>query len=205
MNNVFRILFGCVLGIGLAGMPAAANDTDAKFNAAAQTIARKFQQDEVIINAVLEQNQNSKYLDMAAIGALNAQWIAELATPKRNLINKLQNNDLSIYLHNLKQQSAGEILEMIVMDNKGLNVGQSGVTSDYWQGDEDKWLKPFVEAAGHVFVDEIRWDESVQNYEVQVSFTLFDPATQTQIGAMTVGLRVPQYPSFYAKSKRQSN
>ena len=35
-------------------------------------------------------------------------------------------------------------------DNKGLNVGQSDVTSDYWQGDEAKWKKSYKMGAGAV-------------------------------------------------------
>jgi uncharacterized phage infection (PIP) family protein YhgE len=37
-----------------------------------------------------------------------------------------------------------------VKDNKGLNVGQSDVTSDYWQGDEAKWKKSYKMGAGAV-------------------------------------------------------
>jgi hypothetical protein len=45
------------------------------------------------------------------------------------------------------------ITEMFVMDAKGLNVGQSDVTSDYWQGDEAKWQKTYGAGPGVVFVD----------------------------------------------------
>ena len=40
------------------------------------------------------------------------------------------------------------------MDKFGLNVGQSSVTSDYWQGDEDKFQKTFAVGPDAVFIDE---------------------------------------------------
>ena len=76
------------------------------------------------------------------------------------------------------------------MDGKGLNVGQSDVTSDYWQGDEDKWQKTFLAGAGAVHVSEVEFDESSQTYQSQFSMPIVDPATSTVIGAVTVGVDV---------------
>jgi hypothetical protein len=76
------------------------------------------------------------------------------------------------------------------MDNKGLNVGQSDVTSDYWQGDEAKWQKTYSVGPAAVFVDKIEQDESTQKFQTQVSISVVDPAGGAVIGAVTVGLDV---------------
>ena len=74
------------------------------------------------------------------------------------------------------------------MDNKGLNVGQSDVTSDYWQGDEAKWQKTFSVGPTAVFVDKVEKDESTQKFQTQVSISIVDGGAA--IGAVTVGLDV---------------
>ncbi|WLR94074.1 hypothetical protein [Shinella zoogloeoides] len=74
------------------------------------------------------------------------------------------------------------------MDNRGLNVGQSDVTSDYWQGDEAKWQIAF--GAGTLHVEEAARDESTQLMQSQASLPIRDPQTGAVIGAITVGLNL---------------
>ena len=67
------------------------------------------------------------------------------------------------------------------MDMKGLNVGQSDVTSDYWQGDEAKWQKTYGVGPSAVLIDEVEFDDSSQTYQSQVSIAVV---------AVTVGVNV---------------
>jgi hypothetical protein len=79
------------------------------------------------------------------------------------------------------------VVEVILMDEHGANVCISRETSDYWQGDEAKWQKTFVE--GHdPFVDEPALDASSATFAVQLSV----PVTEgpRRIGALTLSLRV---------------
>ena len=82
----------------------------------------------------------------------------------------------------------GAILEILVMDARGLNVAASGVTSDYWQGDEAKFTQTYPLGPDAMHHGEVAFDESSQAYQAQVSFTISDPKTGRPIGAMTVGL-----------------
>ena len=68
-----------------------------------------------------------------------------------------------------------------------LNVAQSTVTSDYWQGDEDKFTLSFGAGADAVFLGEIEQDESTQAYQSQISITVTDAAGQP-IGSITAGV-----------------
>jgi hypothetical protein len=81
------------------------------------------------------------------------------------------------------------------MDDKGLNVGQSDVTSDYWQGDEPKWQKTFKVGPDTVFVDKVEKDESSEQLQIQVSVSIKDPETGKVIGAVTLGINVDQLSS----------
>lgn len=76
------------------------------------------------------------------------------------------------------------------MDNKGLNVGQSDETSDYWQGDEAKFKKTFHVSLKKPFIDDIVYDGSSQRFQSQVSLTIIDPVDDKPIGAITVGIDV---------------
>ncbi len=74
------------------------------------------------------------------------------------------------------------------MDNKGLNVGISDVTSDYWQGDEAKFKKTFEKS--DYFIDDIEYDDSTQKFQSQISLAIKDPGTKKDIGAITLGIDV---------------
>lgn len=146
--------------------------------------------DPLLIGAVNEQNAAHAGLTQADIDALDKQWRAEVEAASKPLIDKVLGNALSKFLAARQSESGGMITEAFVMDNKGLNVGQSDITSDYWQGDEGKWQKSFGAGAGAIFVDEVEKDESTQTLQSQVSVAISDPATGQAIGAITLGIDV---------------
>ena len=78
--------------------------------------------------------------------------------------------------------------EIFVMDNKGLNAGQSDKTSDYWQGDEAKFQKTFEKGKDALFIDTIEYDESSGKFQVQINLTINDLTSGTPAGALTVGV-----------------
>jgi hypothetical protein len=106
------------------------------------------------------------------------------------LINRVLSNDLSNHLKQAKENGQGLYTEIFVTDNRGLNVGQSNVTSDYWQGDEAKWKVPYQQQELHIGAIEL--DESTQSYQSQVSAPVVDPGNGDVIGTITVGVSVEQ-------------
>lgn len=78
------------------------------------------------------------------------------------------------------------------MDNKGLNVGQSDVTSDYWQGDEAKWQKTYAVGPDALVIGKREYDRSSQKFLIQVSVPAVDSASKTPIGAATIGVSLVQ-------------
>lgn len=147
--------------------------------------------DEKIIEAVKTQNEAHKDLTQSNIDKLDTQWRTEAkADGDKPLINKVLNNDLSTFLKQVQKKHSATYTEIFVMDNKGLNVGQSNITSDYWQGDEEKWLETFAKGPDKEHVAPIEKDESTGKSQTQVSFTVTDPETGEAIGAVTVGVNV---------------
>lgn len=145
--------------------------------------------DPAVIAALKAQNEKHAALTAAEIEALDQKWRAEVEASDRPMITEVTGNDLSKLLQEKQAGSEGAIAELFIMDNKGLNVGQSDVTSDYWQGDEDKFSKSFGAGKGSIFVDEVEKDESTQALQSQASVTISDE-TGTPIGAITIGVNM---------------
>jgi hypothetical protein len=145
--------------------------------------------DAVIISAIKAQNATNAKLSDADILALDKKWRAEVDSSSRATIDSVLNNALSKLLVEKKEKSEGAITEIFIMDAKGLNVGQSDITSDYWQGDEAKFKKSFGAGKNALFVDEVEKDESSQTLQSQASVTISDESG-TPIGAVTIGINV---------------
>lgn len=138
--------------------------------------------DASVISAIKAQNEKHAALSQEDVDALDKKWRADDAT----VIDPTLNNDLSTYLQGVVEGGEGLYSEIFVMDNKGLNVGQSAKTSDYWQGDEAKFTETFGKGDGAVHVSEVEFDESSQTYQVQLSFTISENGAP--IGAATIGV-----------------
>lgn len=143
-----------------------------------------------VVSAINAQNSKHESLSETEIVSLDKQWRAETSASSKPLVDAILANSLSSYLADVKENSAGVYTEIFVMDNKGLNVGQSDVTSDYWQGDEAKWQKTYPMGANAVHVGEVEFDDSSQQFQSQVSMSVVDPASGQVIGAVTVGINV---------------
>ncbi|MBO6894169.1 MAG: hypothetical protein JJ866_19665 [Roseibium sp.] len=143
-----------------------------------------------VIAAVKAQNEATAAFDQAKVDELDQTWRAETKAPDKPMIDAMMKNDLSRYLAGEQKKSVGLFTEIFVMDAKGLNVGQSAVTSDYWQGDEAKWQETYLKGAGAVHVGELEQDDSTQQLQSQVSVSVVDPDSGETIGAVTFGVNV---------------
>jgi len=80
------------------------------------------------------------------------------------------------------------IAEILLMDANGATLYAEPMPTDFWQGDEDKFIQP---ALSHkVFVGETGYDLSSGTYQVQVSIPIFD-RKKVFLGAMFVGIELP--------------
>lgn len=187
-----QLTFASVLACAALGA-APAHSSEAPVEEVKKFVAEQvvpWIKDKLVIDAIKDQNQKHAALSADDIKKLDVQWRGEIDKADKPLIQSVLNNALSKFLAEKKTASGGLITEIFVMDNKGLNVGQSDITSDYWQGDEAKWQKTFPAGANAVFVDEIEKDESTQRLQVQISVGIADPATGTVIGTATIGVDV---------------
>jgi hypothetical protein len=140
---------------------------------------------DIVQLSVLDQNQRYRDRSTADIETLDQQWRRETQADAKPLISSTLTNPLSAYLTRIQAHSNGMFTEIFVMDDKGLNVGQSSISTDYWQGDEDKWQKTYAAGAGSIFIDQPEYNDGTRSWHVQVNLSVDDPATRKVIGAAT--------------------
>lgn len=138
------------------------------------------------------QNARNGVLTQAQIDALDKQWRQETDSDDKPLIAATISSPLSSYLLKRQAEAAGLYREIFVMDANGLNVGQSSVTSDYWQGDEEKFSKTFAVGPAAVFIDKPEFEDGLKIWKNQVSMTLVDEKSGKAIGAMTVEVNLTE-------------
>ena len=179
-----------VAGLAAGGPVFAAGPHEAPIREFANGPVREWVRSPLVIDAIREQNARHSTLTQTDIDAMDRQWRAETSAAVRPMIDRALANAVSQFLVQAKDRERGIVTEVFIMDNRGLNVGQSDATSDYWQGDEAKWQRTFLQGPGAMMIDDVELDESTQTFQSQLSMSITDPATGEVIGAITVGIDV---------------
>jgi merozoite surface antigen 2c len=152
---------------------------------------RTWLQTPVVQISVEAQNGRTGEVAQDQIDKLDKQWRAERKEQVQPMVAAVLSNPLSNYLTQIQAASGGLYTEIFVMDSKGLNVGQSAITSDYWQGDEGKFQKTFPKGADAVFVDEAELNEGTKTWRSQINLTVVD-TSKKPIGAITVEVNLTE-------------
>lgn len=138
--------------------------------------------DPIIVESV--EKQNSQDLSIAEIQKRDQQWIDANGSiiPKMTL---LMENKAAGRLYKA-EESKVNLFEFILMDNQGANVAITNQTSDYWQGDEDKFQKVFPNGPSATHISKPSFDKSVGNETVQISVPVVKDGGN--IGVLCVGV-----------------
>ena len=171
--------------ISAVALPVSASIEDSARSLVEQRISGLLS-DAIVIDAVKSQNTGHASLSQSDIDTLDQTWRSETNTGGGDMTRSVLEKDLSEYLRKVVAEGQGVFTEVFVMDNKGLNVGQSDVTSDYWQGDEAKFKQSYGAGPDGMHVSEVEFDDSTQTYQLQLSVTINDGGSP--IGAVTAGL-----------------
>ncbi|MEJ8473861.1 PDC sensor domain-containing protein [Roseibium algae] len=185
-RNLLMIVF---LVCAMRAMPARADPLDLIDEAFIQSLKDKFSSP-LVRQMVTWQNRYTAHLNASDITKLDRQWMEEREGKDKSLIVATLSNPLSIYLLQIQAASSGLYSEIFIMDSKGLNVGQSTVTSDYWQGDEAKYLETFPAAKSGLFIDDPVIDLVDGTSRVQVSFPLHDEHGGEKVGVATIEINL---------------
>jgi hypothetical protein len=188
-----NLMKGIVCGIAGTLFASAAWASDAHvapMTDFAKNTVKQWISNDTVIQAVKAQNAKHAGLSQADIDNMDKDWIAQTDAGSKPMIDAVLGNALSQFLQQQQGAAGGVVTEIFVMDNRGLNVGQSEITSDFWQGDEAKWQKTYQAGADALFIDEVEMDESTQAFQSQLSMSIVDPASGEVIGAITVGINI---------------
>lgn len=139
----------------------------------------------VVELSINSQNRLRKNMTQAEIDAADQQWLAEREAEDQPLVAAILTNPLSSYLTQIQARSGGLFAEIFVMDALGLNVGQSSITSDFWQGDEGKFQNTYPNGPDAVFIDEAEYNEDSDTWRSQLNMTMSN-AQRQPIGAVTI-------------------
>ncbi len=178
--------------IAAAFQPAHAMEVNNLLSMFIETNVRNWSNQAILVDAIEAQNKKTSAYTLAEIEALDQQWRDEVGQRHGAMILPIVENPSSDFLRSQIDTSAGVITEILLMDAKGLNVAVSSPTSDYWQGDEAKYLETYPKGAAALHIGDVEFDESSQQYQFQVSMPVVD-ADGTVIGAITVGLNAEQF------------
>lgn len=131
-------------------------------------------------------------LPQETIDALDTQWRAEREADDKPLISATLSSPLSNYLTRMQAGALGLYTEIFITDANGLNVGQSAITGDYWQGDEAKFTNTFPVGPDAVFIDEAEWDEDWQIWRAQLNMSIPNEDGTRAIGAATIEVNLTE-------------
>lgn len=143
-----------------------------------------------VINAVIQQNTSNKNKSVNQLQKIDEQWQLAFKVGDIKLSKTVVNQSVSQLMKQFEVASNELLSEIIVMDDRGYNVAIADMTSDYWQGDEEKYTQVFAKPEQTLFFDQIQYDASSKRFQVQVSAPLYDPQTKKAIGAITLGVDI---------------
>lgn len=186
-NRTIFATFALLLTTSLITPSAIADGHETKINAYIESNIRAWLASEEIISAVDQQNIDHLGITSDEINRLDQRWRKERLRDGGSLISSIMGNEFSAFLRGIKAASGGIITEIFVMDNVGLNVGQTNGTGDLMQGDEAKWQKTYPVSAYAVYIDAVEEEDGVNIS--QVSLTVARPNT-ARLGAITIGINV---------------
>ncbi len=142
------------------------------------------------------------------IQQLDDEWQRVVAAqqPLPAWMSEVLHNSLSQRLNSWLDSQDDRYTEAFITDAQGLLVASAQITSDYWQGDEEKFTQTFALAAkpqnsqqsiswidttgGSVGV--IRFDDSSHRFLTHISFPLWQPGITRPVGVLTLGLNIEE-------------
>ncbi len=103
-------------------------------------------------------------LDLKQVNQIDRIWQQHVGLPPE--ARGLLDSPASRFLHEVVRNDS-IYREILVTDRAGRLAAASGVTSDYFQGDERWWRE--ATSTGRVTVSDVAWDESAAVYAIEVA------------------------------------
>ena len=131
--------------------------------------------------------QNSLELSIEEIQRRDKRWMSSFKSHPFKLA--LQENKPGTILKSMVLRNRAIYSEAFLTDNQGANVGAYPATTDYWQGDEDKFIIAFNDGKGQLLITPVEFDKSSNTYAAQIASPVVDRNGVT-IGVLFVGIKL---------------
>jgi len=142
-------------------------------------LIKNMSQDPQLVNFVRSANEKNRDLSDSAINRIDERW--QRTEGIDDFIKPFITNDTALFL--VAFQDENDVFsEIFVTDKKGLIIGETNKTSDYFQADEEWWVQTFNEGKGKEFYGEIEYDESSRSEAIPIYMPVLDPDSQEVIG-----------------------
>jgi ABC-type amino acid transport substrate-binding protein len=122
------------------------------------------------------------------IQELDKQWRDPNHNGHEELLSKVLNSEGSELLRKIQSSSQGLILEIIVINKYGVNVLASHKTTDYYQGDEDKFIQAIQTTTQTPHISPIRFDASAREFGTQISIPIESGSKNIGVVTFTIDL-----------------
>jgi hypothetical protein len=146
--------------------------------------------DPALLPALILSNQMSAGKSVPRILAEDKAYQEHRDDPTYPSVALVRGHPLSAILGRLRADSEGTIAEVLIFDNAGITVAADPLSTDLWQADEVKFSKTVTLGPDAVFIDGITFDQSTNQFSVQVSFAIPSWEPGSVAGGMTVGLNI---------------
>ena len=134
-------------------------------------------QDPVIVSSVNKFNTKRHQINPGEIYELDEKW--RRSSGEDRFVRGFTTNKCALRLLQFRMSHPG-FSEIFVTGQKGLNVGQTNKTSDFFQADEGWWIETFNK--GKAFRGNIEYDESSQTEAISIYLPVKDPLTKKTVG-----------------------
>ncbi len=119
---------------------------------------------------------------------MGGQWTRQVSGPDSDLKQSMSSSAIGKFLSSVIKNNADKYNEMFLTDNQGANVAAFPLTSDYWQGDEAKFINAFNNGDGKVYIGDLEFDESTKVNAIQISVPV--NYGNKAIGVLVIGVKV---------------
>lgn len=132
-----------------------------------------------IIEAVRAANEKHQNISLNEISILDQRW--RETGEVDGLVKEVLTNPCAQRLIEFQENYEG-FSEIFIADQKGLNVCQTNKTTDYYQADEEWWVRGFNDGKGYAYHGQIEYDESALSEAISLYVPVMDPQTHRAVG-----------------------
>jgi hypothetical protein len=144
-------------------------------------LSQNIAKDPRIIEKVRISNYNNRKLSLSDILKIDEKWRETEGVD--DFIKSFLTNEAAQHLIDF-QEKHDEFVEIFITDKKGLIVGETNKTSDYYQADEQWWIKAYNQETGKTYYGKIEYDESAMAESIPIYVPVIDPGINKAIGVI---------------------